>query len=599
MNQLEQYLSVENSGRGEWLDNENVVFINNKSGVPQIWQKSLSTGETRQRTFYSERIFRVQTHMDTRSIIFCMDEGGNEQEQIYLLKDGAEEPVNLTNNPEVRHYLGGMTNDGKKIIMSCNARKRASFDICSIDVETGEIKTILQNEDNYNLPACLSPNGQYLLYNKLLATSDNALWMVDVNNGKAVKIPEDDTVAQYVNPTWRSDSKGFYLLTDREDEYTYVAYYDIETKSLKPYYKTNWDIEAISLSSDNRYLVMLINEDGYSSMKIMDTKNGIFINHPIPPLGVISYYESITWSQKGHKLLFSLTSGKRTSDLWILDIDNDSLKRITNSSMADLNTDVLVEPELKKYKSFDGLEVPFWLYTPVGKSPENLPVVIEIHGGPEGQERPIYNPLIQYLLNEGIAVVAPNVRGSIGYGKSYHHLDDVEKRLDSVKDIDSLVEYIVNSNIADKNKIAVMGTSYGGYMTLSSLSRYPHLWACGIDIVGMFNLETFMENTAEYRRAHRGSEYGTLEHHREILREVSPIRKVDDITAPLMVVHGANDPRVPVGEAEQVVDCLAKRGVSVKYLRYEDEGHGISKMKNKLHCYPQMAEFLKRNLGIK
>ena len=197
-------------------------------------------------------------------------------------------------------------------------------------------------------------------------------------------------------------------------------------------------------------------------------------------------------------------------------------------------------------------------------------------------------------MSEGIAVAAPNVRGSTGYGYTYTHLDDVEKRLDSVKDIAGLVEHLVREGIADADRLAVTGMSYGGFMTLSCATRLPDLWCCAIDTVGMYNLETFLENTAEYRRAHRETEYGSLAHHRQILREVSPIAKIDDIQAPLMVVQGRNDPRVPAEEAEQVVDTLRRKGHTVEYLCYEDEGHGITKLKNQLDCYPRMAAFLKK-----
>ena len=233
---------------------------------------------------------------------------------------------------------------------------------------------------------------------------------------------------------------------------------------------------------------------------------------------------------------------------------------------------------------------------PYGIEARNLPVVIEIHGGPEGQEVPSFNGFIQYLLSEGIAVVAPNVRGSTGYGKIYTHLDDVEKRLDSVRDIDSLVTHLIESGTADKNKLAVSGTSYGGFMTLSCASRYPHLWACAIDTVGMYDLVTFLENTADYRRAHRESEYGSLEKHYDILKAVSPAAKISDISAPIMIIQGRNDPRVPVTEAEQAVNALRSLGRTVEYLCYDDEGHGIAKLKNRLDCYPKMAAFLKKYL---
>jgi dipeptidyl aminopeptidase/acylaminoacyl peptidase len=211
---------------------------------------------------------------------------------------------------------------------------------------------------------------------------------------------------------------------------------------------------------------------------------------------------------------------------------------------------------------------------------------------------PSFNDFIQHLVSEGIAVVAPNVRGSTGYGKTYTHLDDVEKRLDSVRDIDSLVSHLVSAGIAHKDKLAVMGTSYGGFMTLSCAARYPDLWACAIDTVGMYNLVTFLENTAPYRRPHRESEYGSLEKHRELLERVSPAAKIHNITAPIMIIQGRNDPRVPVTEAEQAVAALRALGRTVEYLCYDDEGHGIIKLKNRLDCYPRMAAFLKKYLRV-
>ena len=246
------------------------------------------------------------------------------------------------------------------------------------------------------------------------------------------------------------------------------------------------------------------------------------------------------------------------------------------------------------------LEVPYFLYVPKGKQLHDLSVMISIHGGPEGQSRPNLSgkEFLQYIVSQGIAVVEPNVRGSIGYGKMYSHLDDVEKRLDSVKDIESLVKHLIDTGIANAKRISVMGTSYGGFMTLSCAARYPELWCCAVCTVGMFNLVTFLENTAPYRRPHRESEYGTLAHDRETLFNVSPVAAVDGIRGPLMIIHGRNDPRVPVSEAIQTMDYIKGRGVDAQMLIYEDEGHGVNKLKNKLDCYPKMLEFVKKYMQL-
>ena len=396
---------------------------------------------------------------------------------------------------------------------------------------------------------------------------------------------------------FRSDNTGFYFLTDKDSQFKYMAYYDLKSETITKLYEENWDVESLALSFDDKYLAMQINRDGYSTLEIYNTKTAQFENVPSAPKGIMGYY-GMNWASDSYKLLFSLTSGKRPTDVWMLDMENDTVSRQTFTPTEGIDSDEMVEPTLCHYSSFDGLTVPYWFYksTKAGNGP--VPVVIDIHGGPEGQERPTFNPLFQYLVNEGLNIIAPNVRGSVGYGKDYHHLDDVEKRLDSVADVDALVKHLVETGIAKKDKIAVMGVSYGGYMTLASITHYPDLWAAAIDTVGMSDLETFLENTADYRRAHRESEYGSLEHHRDVLRRVSPIHKVDEIVAPLMVIHGANDPRVPVSEADQIVKSLRDRNVPVEYLRYEDEGHGLAKRKNQLDCYPQVAEFLKKYLKV-
>lgn len=589
---INQYFSIGSCSGARWLTEDSFLFLSNRSGVNQVWKKDLKTGEEKQLTNFAERIGGV--HIKDGTIFFTMDLGGNEQEQIHILREGAE-AVNLTNNNAARHQFGGVKPDGKTIVFSCNARATQSFDICQMNTETGEQEIVIQNSDNYNMPAGLSPNGKYFLYNKLKGQSDNCMWIADIDAKTAKNIDNEPGYAQYTTAAWKKDSSGFYFLTDKDSEFKYLAYYDVASGTFSKIYEENWDLEDLALSYDDKYLSMKINRDGYSVLEIYNTQTGAFENVPSLPKGVMAYYGS-SWAGESHRLLVTLTSGQRPADIWMLDIDNDKVERVTFTDLQGISKDDLVEPELHHFTSFDGLSVPYWLYR--GKNTDSCSVVVDIHGGPEGQERPMFAPLIQYLVNEGLTIVAPNVRGSVGYGKTYHHLDDIEKRLDSVHDAACLAEHLVEAGIADKDKIAVMGGSYGGYMTLATTAFYPDLWVAGVDTVGMSNLETFLENTAEYRRAHRESEYGSLEHHRDILRAVSPIHKVDDITAALMVVHGANDPRVPVGEAEQIVASLRSRNVPVEYLLYTDEGHGLSKRKNQFDCYPKVAAFLKKHLKV-
>ena len=596
MADIKAFYEVSTSTNGVFMKDGSFLFLSNKSGMNQVWRGRAGEAPV-QVTNLPDRVWSLQAAPNGEDALVTMDHGGDEQEQIYLLKKGCSEPINLTNNPKARNQLGGMTPDGRTVVFASNARSAANFDICTVDTQTGEWKIALENADNYNWPAALSPNGRYLLYNKLKGLSDNHLWMLDLETGEAKDVGTPGAYAAYKAPAFLHDSTGFYLCTDEDAEFQYLAFYDIASGCMTMVYAPEWDVESLALSPDDRYLAMFINEDGYSTLKVYDRKRDQFINIPSAPKGVSDYWR-ISWSREGYKLLFTLTCGTMPANLWLLDLDNQTLARVTTSEMEGIDPDELVDAELCHYTSFDGLTVPYWYYKAPTADKGPRPVLIDIHGGPEGQERPMFTALTEYLVSQGINIIAPNVRGSVGYGKTYTHLDDVEKRLDSVQDIDSLVKHLVETGVADKERIAVMGGSYGGFMTLSCVARYPDLWAAGIDVVGMTNLVTFLENTSEYRRAHRESEYGTLANDRETLYNVSPIAKVDDIKAPLMVIHGANDPRVPVTEADMIVENVSARGVEVKYLRYEDEGHGLAKRKNQLDCYPQVVEFLKKHLRI-
>jgi dipeptidyl aminopeptidase/acylaminoacyl peptidase len=260
-----------------------------------------------------------------------------------------------------------------------------------------------------------------------------------------------------------------------------------------------------------------------------------------------------------------------------------------------VDEDELVEPALARFESFDGESIPVFLFEPAGI--ERPPVVVEIHGGPEAQRRLLWIPLVQYLVASGFAVAQPNVRGSTGYGKRFEHLDDGRKRLDSVRDLAALHEWLRAEDCYDLDRVVLYGGSYGGYMTLAGLAFQPELWAAGIAVVPVSSFVTFLENTSEWRRAFREREYGSLEHDRDFLREVSPITHVERIRSPLFLIHGANDPRVPLGEAEQIHRALRERGIRTELLVYDDEGHGLNKLKNRVDAYPKAVSFLEEVLA--
>ena len=595
---LKRYLTLATESNPVWLAHDQIAYIRRDDSGTNIWQLNLQTGERTKRTSRDTRVWAIAALPSTGDLFYALDENGHECEQFYRLKPAAAEAERLTDAPDVRHFWGGVTPDGQTIAYACNRRTPETFDIWTKDLVSGDETLVAEHSDNYNWPATggLSPDGRYLLYNKLRGESDNALWLTDLEAKKSWRVPADDRISAETGPAWRHDGQGFYLLTDRDGEFNSVCYYDMASKTMESVFRYGWDAASLAVSADDRYLAVLVNEDGYTALHIHDLVTGGEVNTIKPPRGVLSDYQHAVWSPEGHRLAFTLTSGTRPEALWLLDLDTDDMRRLSRDEITVSERAAFVEPILCRFASFDGLEVPYWLYVPAGKEANALPVVVDIHGGPEGQEMPSFNAFIQYLLGEGFAVAAPNVRGSTGYGKTYTHLDDVEKRLDSIRDIESLVAHLIETGTADADRIAVTGVSYGGFMTLSCAARLPDLWACAIATVGMYNLVTFLENTAEYRRAHRESEYGSLERDRELLRQVSPVAKIDQIVCPMMIVQGKNDPRVPVTGAEQAVEALRDRNREVAYLCYEDEGHGIAKLKNRLDCYPKMADFLKKHL---
>jgi dipeptidyl aminopeptidase/acylaminoacyl peptidase len=328
------------------------------------------------------------------------------------------------------------------------------------------------------------------------------------------------------------------------------------------------------------------NVEGYSDLMLFSGE-GRRMPDPEVPEGILGGFEL---SPDSRRLAFTLVGPTRNADVWVMDLPDGEARRITRSSTAGIPRSTFRRPHLVRYPTFDGREIPALFYE---REEGSAPVVVNVHGGPESQSRPAFAPVTQYLLHRGYAVFFPNVRGSTGYGKAYTHLDDVELRMDSVKDLAHAAYWLREKG---HQRVAVMGGSYGGFMVLAALTEYPELWTAGVDIVGIANLVTFLENTGSYRRALREAEYGSLGSDRDFLESISPIHRAGNIKAPLMVIHGKNDPRVPVGEAEQIVEKVRKNGGTVEYLLYEDEGHGLAKLKNRLDAYPKIAAFLDEHL---
>jgi dipeptidyl aminopeptidase/acylaminoacyl peptidase len=617
---FERYLNVRAARGASFAPGGGALtFITDITGVGEVWSvpvvlTAAAPSWPTQLTFRSERAMGASFSPVADQLIVGGDHGGNERTQLSLLSSDGSRFAPLTAQPEVIHQFGGWwedgmgasgwSPDGSRIAYASNARDPRYFDVYERAVEGAgaEPRQLLQH-DGTNYAAGYSPDGRSVLVQRWASNIRNALLLVDRTTGsvRALTPEGGEGPAWHAAANFSADGRGLYLLSDRGRDHQALAWLDLATAELT--YLTDeqlgeaWGAEGLALSPDGRHLAVTVNEDGYSRLVLFDLGDGWERRRKLPApemeRGVLS---GLAWSRDGKRLTFTLDVPDDAADVWVWDVAERALWRATLSSLGGLPRATLVQPSLVHFPTFDGRQIPAFLYLPRGAAQKNLPVIVHVHGGPEGQARPIFNPVIQYFANQGYGVLAPNVRGSSGYGYQYQSLDDVRKRMDSVADLKSAALWLAESGIADPKRIAVMGGSYGGFMTLAALTAYPELWAAGVDLVGIANFVTFLEHTGPWRRKLREAEYGSLENNREFLESISPLTHVDRIRAPLFVVHGANDPRVPVGEAEQIVAALQRRNVPAEYLRFEDEGHGLMKRGNRLVAYPAIARFLDRHV---
>ena len=600
-----RYLNVRSAyGPSFSHDGAAVAFLSDISGVAEAWRIQAPTGAAAplwpdQLTFRGERVSRVVYAPNDDRLLISSDSGGSELTQLYMLSPDGAELDHVAGAPSTICHFGGWSPDGQRIVYASNERNAHYFDIYERDLTSGETRMFTLPDGTY-WPERYAPDGRSILVARYETFFRDQLILLDCETGAARALTPEPTEAHaaHVSPAWSADRTGLYLLSDANRNIRQLAWLDLDSGGMRYLTDQQWDAEALAVSVDGARLALVTNENGYSRLDVYDVSGGWEERKalPIPQLGpcVLS---DLAWSPDGQRLAFARQSSTAPLDIWTLDVATGALTQITRSATGGIARDTFIEPTLVHFPTFDEREIPAFLYTPHATSEAPQPAVINVHGGPESQYRPIFNPIVQYFVACGYVVLAPNVRGSSGYGHAYMSLDDIRLRMDSVADLRHAALWLGSEGIADAKRIAVMGGSYGGFMTLAAVTSYPDLWAAAVDIVGIANFVTFLENTSAWRRRLREAEYGSLERDRDFLTAISPIHKVDRISAPLFVVHGANDPRVPVGEAEQIVASLRSRGRPVEYQRYEDEGHGIIKRANRLIAYPAIAQFLRQYIG--
>ncbi|TMI14026.1 S9 family peptidase [Candidatus Bathyarchaeota archaeon] len=579
-------------------DGQHVSFISDITGVPQAWILDSATSRMDQLTLFNERVSSAVFSPTGMSLAFSMDPGGGEKHQIWTLDMESLAARKLTVGDEWIRVFGSFSPGGEWVSYASNERDEKFFDIYTNALATEEKNLVYQNDaTNYPLDWV---DKDRILFTRVNTNLDNDLYLLWPETAETAHLTQHSGEATFDYAGHAKDMSTLYVLTNKDREFLQPATIDVGTGHLEYLIEEDWDAIGGSISHDSRLLAYFRNVDGASRLHIYDVEK----KHDSPvdglPLGafespVVAGRNLMDWSPDSRRLIFSLQGPKHNLNLWLYDVEDQSVRQVTFVPTAAIPPFDLVEPEGLRFPSFDDLVIPVWAYRPAnGRGP--MPTVVFVHGGPESQETARFNIIIQYLVNRGFLVLAPNVRGSTGYGKKGVHLDDVDKRLDSVRDLEYLVKWAVGKGLAKQDRVGIVGGSYGGFMVLSAITEYPDIWAASVDLVGIANFETFLENTARWRRHLREPEYGSLENDRELFKRISPIHHVDKIQAPLLVIHGANDPRVPVGEAEQIVERLKQRGRQVEFLRFEDEGHGIAKIPNRVKAYTAIGDFLEGTL---
>jgi dipeptidyl aminopeptidase/acylaminoacyl peptidase len=597
---VERYSNCRGAVLTDWDPQRREMVISTRfADVPQIHLVKMPGGTRTQLTFYPDPV--REAHFNPKNnddLIFSKDIGGGEFYQLYRY-DVAKGDVTLLTDGRSRNVGMVWAHHGDKVAYGSTRRDGDDVDIWVMD--PADLKTdhmLAKLEGGGWDPLDWYPDEQKLLVMNEVSAEESYLWLIDANSGeKTLLTPKGESKVHYGGGQFSKDGKGIYVTTDRDSEFHRIAYIDLTTKQ-PAFLSSNihWDVDKFDLSEDGKLLAFVANEDGFGVLHVLDTATRKERTLPALPKGVTS---GVKWHKNSRDLGFEISSARSSSDVYSLDIQTGKVDRWTFSETGGLNTSNFAEPELIHWKSWDGRQISGFLYRPPAKFTGKRPVIVDIHGGPEGQFRPDFIGRLNYFISElGIAIILPNVRGSSGYGKTFLSLDNGLLREGSYKDINTLFDWIQTQPELDSGRVMVTGGSYGGFMTLAVATNYNDRICCSVDVVGPSNLVTFLEHTSGYRRDLRRVEYGDERDPkmREFLEKIAPYSKAKNITKPLFVIAGKNDPRVPASESQQMAEIVRQNGTSVWWLMAKDEGHGFAKKKNQDYQFYATVMFVKQYL---
>jgi dipeptidyl aminopeptidase/acylaminoacyl peptidase len=576
-------------------DGQDVAYVHDGSGQMNLWRQPVAGGEAAQLTHFDDDSARH--HVWTpHGFVLGIDHHGDEQIQLHLLPAAGGTPENLTRRERVQLQVGELHPDGERLTFSGNLTSPSDVGVYLMHVPDGEHRPLVEDEGTF-APGPWHPDGRRTAIVRMHGTNDHDVFVLDVHGGERLPLTDHDGEEVNVPVGFSADGLHLYLVTNRGHEFTWLARRSLDGDGrLEPVWRGDWGVERSAMDRESRRLAWVVNEDGVSTYRVRDLETGRDVPVPDMPSGMCLHFAI---SPDGRRLAACVGTATRPTDVYVADLESGTVTRLTHSFAGSVPESELLEPELVRFPTADGRQVPGWLYRPRGAGKH--PVLLSIHGGPERQERP--GPastfsFYQYLLSCGIGVLAPNIRGSTGYGKTYQSLIRRDWGGAELRDIESCARYLRSLDWVDADRLAVYGGSFGGFATLSAMTRLPEYWACGIDIVGPSNLVTFARAVPQFWRHMMKKWVGDPDEDHDLLVERSPITYVEDVRAPLLVLQGARDPRVVQAESDQMVERLRGLGREVEYHVFEDEGHGFTKQANQVRAYRLVADFLERRLAV-
>ncbi|MBK8965391.1 MAG: S9 family peptidase [Lewinellaceae bacterium] len=595
---IEQFYQTKRIGSGMWSEDETrLLYHSDESGIFNLYEVNVADdGKSKALTqSTAESYFAIDYVPGTNDVLYYADKGGNENDHLYLLKpDGSSQDL----TPGGKEKAGFMewTSDKKAFFYQSNVRDPKYFDVYRMDVGDWKSTLVYQNNDGYAL-GDISRDGDYLTLAKVITRTENQLFLCALTTGNLTEISEADKPGAYQSSGFGADGKALYYTTDADKEFKYLMRYDIAGNSREKAFETNWDVMYSYQSEKGKYQVIGINEDGKNKVIVRDAA-GKDVAFPEIPDGDITGV-NISPSEKNMRL--TVGSSKAPSDLYAYNFESRELKCLTNSLNPEIDPDNLVSAAVVRYKSFDGLEIPAIYYKPLTASADSkVPALVWVHGGPGGQSRVGYSALIQYLVNHGYAVLAVNNRGSSGYGKTFFKLDDRNHGDKDLKDCIYGKKYLQTLDYIDAERIGIIGGSYGGYMTMAAMAFTPDEFNVGVNLFGVTNWIRTLRSIPAYWEAGRKGLYAELGDPYSAdsvrLHEISPLFHAERIKNPVMVLQGANDPRVLQVESDEIVAAMRENKVPVEYVVFPDEGHGFIKKENQIKGYGQVLHFLDTHL---